>query len=465
MTWIDWLFLPLTWLVGRLIAQTGESLPPGVEGVATVFLWTSMVAFSGVVCFSILASLVLRWTDAHVEDAIRWSIKGSDLSTYMRFAARYVGLQSTLMRIHGWTGVTWGTSPHRSDQIPGIAKSSVTRQVVRRLLALPIGISLVLRTAWAWVRHPVGAYVLAGALWMPYRPGFEAAVQGGKGLVASLAAPQGMAVLAVLFAAAAVALDHGLTPRIRGRNLFQQQQAAAAEELLQEMRSVAQSFAKHLQAGLDSVIRTRDRILGSAVEHVTQGSFTVHDGRVRESSGRSQWSRRMPGDPDWAAKEPLRDFEPGSGPWDPADNARRDFTSLCEVVRDSRHFHTLMRQVPRSGRALLWECLPGRLPRFWTADPLPVWAYRLSREHLERQVQGIIGDHKLLALLQEPSVELDGVQLRVRLDELVRESVEATEDTAWGVSVLYAETARFVDAVAAWQRPIGWRGRLGRRLG
>lgn len=466
MTWIDWLFQPLTWLVQRLVEASGESMPTGLEGVASIFLVTSVIVFFAIVTCSFLASALLLRTDRALETAFRWSTRGSDLKVHAATAARYVAMHALLVKIHRWTGVVLGAPDEGSERIRDDGGLRLSRSLVRALLSVPEGVGVALRFAWGWIRYPVGAYLLAGAIWIQYRPGLDAAVNGGKGLLAALATPQGLAVLTAIFAGATVMLDHGLTPRVRGRNAFQQQQALEAERKLHTLVPLAKSMASHLASGLDQVVRTHESVGASAVEHVTNGEFSVLDGQLhRLSRRRIPFSRLASHDPDWESDEPLRQIGPEPEPWDPAADLRGVHRQITLLLQDDAEFMATLRQAPPDARPFLWEVRPVHLTRQWTEDALPTGAYRLSRQHVERRAKSLIDDYQLATILRRPAGEDRVKQLDARLDELVADWNEAAHETAWRASVLHAKTARFVSSVHGWQKPAGWRRRLGLRLG
>ena len=466
MTWIDWLFRPLTWLIQVLVEASGESMPAGLEGVASIFLVTSVIVFFAIVSCSFLASALLLSTDRALATAFRWSTRGSDLKVHAAAAARYVAMHALLVKIHRWTGVVLGAPNEGSERIRDNGGHRLSRSLVRLMLSVPQGVGVVLRFAWGWIRYPVGAYLLAGAVWMQYRPGLDAAVNDGKGLLAALATPQGLAVLAAILAGATVMLDHGLTPRVRGRNAFQQQQAVEAERRLHALVPLAKSMASHLESGLDEMVRTHEIVGASAVERVTHGDFSVLDGHLhRLSRRRSPLSRLASHDADWESDEPLRQIGPEAEPWDPAADLRGVHLQITQLVQDDAEFMTTLGQSPSDARPFLWEVRTVHLTRHWTEDTLPTGAYRLSREHVERRAKSLIEDHQLAAILRRPAGEDRDKQLDARLDELVADWNESAHETAWRASVLHAKTARFVSSVHGWQKPAGWRRRLGLRLG
>lgn len=466
MTWIDWLFRPLVWFIHRLVETSGESLPAGLEGVAMIFMVTSLFTLFGIVSFSFVSSALLRRTDWALETAFRWSTRGSDLEVHAAAATRYVAVHALIMKIHRWTGVVLGSPPERSERLRTKEGRRISRALVRALLSIPHAVGLALRFVWGWVRYPAGAYILAGALWMQYRPDVEAALNSGKGLVAAVATPQGLTVLAVIFAGATVMLDHGLTPRVRGRNAFQQRLAVDAEGRLHALVPLAKAMVTHLESGLDQVVRTHDSVGASAVEHATKGTFSLLDGRLHRLALRTNsLIRQGSHQPDWESTEPLRHFGPGPEGWDPAAEARGVHLEIANLLCDFDEFKAILAQAPPGARPFLLDVRTANLTRSWTDDVLPTGAYRLSRHHIERRSKSLIEDNRLAAILRRPAGEDRDQQLGARLDELVAEWNESAHETVWEASVLHAKTARFVTAVRGWQEPAGWGRRLGLRLG
>ncbi len=261
-------------------------------------------------------------------------------------------------------------------------------------------------------------------------------------------------------------LDHGLTPRVRGRNAFQQQLAVDAEGKLHALVPLARAMATHLESGLDQVVRTHDSVSASAVEHATKGTFSLLDGRSHRLALRTNpLIRQESCQPDWESAEPLLHFGPGPEGWDPAAETRGVHLEIANLICNFDEFKSILSQAPAGARPFLWEVRTADLTRSWTDDVLPTGAYGLSRHNIERRAKSLIEDYRLAAILRRPADEDRDKQLGARLDELVAEWNESSHETVWKASVLHAKTSRFVSSVHAWQEPAGWRRRLSLRLG
>lgn len=464
MTWIDWLFAPLAWLVERIDGQTGAIDSLGVLGVVALFVTVSVIAFIAWPLLAVGAHVLLMNIDAWLESAFRWSVRGSDLKLVRQGAERYVAVAYVLSRARSWTGVGLGLPERDAVKLPGTNRGRVVKALTRGVLATPRLLAASLRFLLFWIRHPLGAYILLGSVWLHYRPDLEDAIRSGRGVVSGLAKPSGLAWVAVLVAAAAVILDHGLPPRVRGRNSHHREAATNAEMTLSRMRGSVVSLVDNIDASLEEVARASESVVASAVEHVTQGRFLVLGSEVhqiKEERRRSVGGFIAHG-PDWNPDDPLRHYRSDHEDWEPSAAVDADWDVLTGLVGEAESFSALSRQAPRPARALLWE-LYSRSYLLPDAEPSrPIAAVLLGRDRLEQRGHRIITDFQLKGL-HEGKVEQRDFQVQLR--ELVRGAHDDFERDAWRVSLLRAQVERFSHSVESWQRTRGWWRRLGLRLG
>ncbi|UJH71724.1 hypothetical protein [Ornithinimicrobium sp. INDO-MA30-4] len=341
----------------------------------------------------------------------------------------------------------------------------------------------IVRWIIVWVRQPLGAYLFIGSVWLALRPASDAALQNGQGVIAQLATPTGLAVLAVTVAAAAFALDHGLTPRTRGRNDHQREQARHAEAALSKMRNVANSLPGAINDVASELIAVNPDIMSSAVEHATDGDYTVDRDRVIQVKHRF----RQPLSPfalggrrgiDWEKDEPLRNYQsnyqsgrvvglPNKHPWDPSATVRTSFRELGIILRDTTDFHVVRGQAPRQSRELLWDVRrPPRNSVFNSTKENHI-TQCMSRTRLEQRGKRLVDGFARSHLGQNPNPQNDSDEdpTALNLEHLLKQALHDFEEDLWETCTILARVRRFNDAIDSWQNPRSWLRRLGKRTG
>ncbi|MBW8173987.1 hypothetical protein K0651_13105 [Ornithinimicrobium sp. Arc0846-15] len=478
-TWLDWLFSPLAWLVHWFEGELDQSLGTGFEGFLAIFVLSSVASFLGLAVTMFMVFFVLEKLDGLLKSIFRWSVEGKDLVVVQRGAEDYVAIASVVSQLRGLTGVRFGYPVENRKRPTTNNTHSVGKAATRFVLAVPSGVRSIVRWIIGWVRHPLGAYLFIGSVWLALRSEFDTALQSGQGVIAQLAEPTGLAVLAVTVAAAAFALDHGLTPRTRGRNDHQREQARRAETALSEMRNVANSLPGAINDVASELIAVNPDIMGSAVEHATDGDYTVDGDRViqvehpfRHPLSHSALGRHR--GVNWEKDEPLRHYRSGrvvglptDHPWDPAAPVRTSFQELGIILRDPTDFHVVNGQAPRQSRELLWDVR--RPPRNSVVDSTEDNRVTLcmSRTRLEQRGKRLIDDFARSYLDQDPSPQKDSVEdpTALSLGHLLKQALHDFEGDLWEICTAQAKVRRFNDAVDSWQNPRSWLRRLGTRTG
>lgn len=203
-----------------------------------------------------------------------------------------------------------------------------------------------------------------GSVWVMLRPASAANATGGwfAELLSHIATPGGIAAIAALVAATAVALDHGLTPRVRGRNTFLRDRAREAEESLKRIEGIAGEIQVSLNWLVDEHLAAYPNVQSSAVLQATDGRYTVIAGEVesnRRSDPRTIQARRRT---EWV-------FDKGvmgaSGPHIHSDllteherHLISTFERMNSTIGDYDTFRELRRLAPAAARGPLFEFAP-----------------------------------------------------------------------------------------------------------
>ncbi|RMI13243.1 hypothetical protein [Cellulomonas triticagri] len=488
----DWLFAPVDWMA-RLVEG---DVPADLRGIIVLFAFSSFLVLLGSIAARSTLFSVLLEAELLIQRIAIWSIRGSNVATMRRIASRYVTARSVLARVRSGTGVFSGFAPRDSESLrPWLARPRLrARSLVRALLGLPVLVAHVSRFAVYWLRTPVGLYLALGSIWVALRP-TTVGLAAGERLAEfwnSVSEPAGVAVLAVLFAAVAVALDHGLRSRTRGRNAFLQSQAATAAAALERISDIAVDLADSVCTLVDVHVGFYPEIVTSAVEHATDDWRTVRDGEVTNVHGDTRMSLFADRAPNWGDERPLSEMAISRPRVERLRSYEAhlvaDVARMREAVGDWDSYNAICRQAPTAALGLLRELSPaaGRDVAEGSGLGSPHWIVaRLDTARLERFGRDLV--RRIGAITPAPalncsslfglgqstkSVNEDGEDMHIAgarvdlgsLEQMQRVLDEAADEfvvNLWRACCFAAEMDRLVGAVARDHNPRGFAARLG----
>lgn len=457
---LDWLFAPVSW-VARALATLAElpGLPATFWGVLICFAVATVISVSVSVIAAFAVHELLFRVHTWSEGIYRWSLHGADLKRVQAAAERYERGARLLRRARSWTGIRSEPSPRQRPQIPwpdrGAGDPRAVRACVRIALVLPTAFRMTVVGLFAWARSPVGAYLGLGSIWVVLRPDLTQPAQSVWEISRSLTTTGSLAIAGVVTAVLAVALDHGLGPRRRGRNAYLRSSSEQAEALLAAIAEPCPAVIKALDRTVDRIVESHWPVLDSALKHATGDHFHLASG-IRVRAVPSETRSRPYHDffrVDWTADQPLRRFrQSDQSPdreFDPSLQLREEIDELFQALGEDPDYRALMRQAPWDAHALLFAI---------TWDRFQINRIRegklLSRYQLEQAGKHLIDDIK-------KAQELNNTNLQ----RLVERRVDALNGDLWEAMQLRAVLSCFSRSVDRTRRPTGIFGRLAQRLG
>lgn len=463
-------FAPLAWVAHRL-QQNGDDIPDNLLGVAVLFALCSVATVTVAALIGWLAHGALERISRRLNLALKATCRGAHQDHIRDAAELFVRYDRALGALRARTGVHYSVVPPP----PGtLGKKGSLAERLRLLLAgevvaIPARVTSGLGALARWLRHPVGAYLAAGSSWAVLRPDLGSLADRIATGADGVASPTGIAVLAASAAAAAVTLDHGLAPRLRGRNGYVRETAVEAEQILGSMRVECERVVEMLDDAINEVIGAHRSVVGSAVEFATAGACLVLDGTV---TGSAPQRRRVTVGlgttrPDWASSDPLARFrqhrseDPGG--WDSAAPLTDALDQLASCIPDERRFRAVLSQAPARARAIVFAARPrrARTPMGAAVADAPRYlvAATLGRKRLETTGQDLVDD----IILRRSWMEPDTTQAEVRgaIQELLdRDTIEQL-DALWAAYTFRAQLNAFIAAVHLRHHPRGYTRRLG----
>lgn len=450
---LDWLFLPLRMLATWLLGQPEVAEVPPVLLTVALFLTACFVVTVAFMLGAVSSFYALLWTEDVIESAHQRLVRGSTVAGYRRAANRFVRYRNLLRGMRRRTGVSASVSRSRDVEVLSAVPrvGLIKRTVCEGLLFAPIALVGAVRAVGNFLRTRLGIYLLAGSAWVGFGlrriPGQDAVMLRAH----EAASPEGVGLLALLVAAAAVLLDHGLTPRLRSRNEYIKTAGVEAEGCLHRLALHSRTWAYEIDEAVEEVVRRLDAILSAAVEIASDDRSTAYSGKVQEDGGRRFGWRNSLGS---GEDDPIvRAIGSAGAEWAPGSAVAARFALMVSELSRPEVAHAVRKQAPRLAFDLLidLEMAQWRSEReSERASDLPVELICLERPVIDSRVQNLIED------MRRRPEELQGV---------VSAEIERWHYFVWDAMVKQAEARRFAAAVLKMQSPRGPLGRLSARLG
>lgn len=521
---LDFIFKPISWLEASMAWSPGDEELSQMEraltiGISALLLLFVLVVLAGFALYALLAKVELS-----AEDLLKQTWRTTDLEELERAAYVHVWVSWVLTGFRAKTGVRLESSPPPPPDLPPTRPGRTVRTcrwVLRFVVGFVTGVGRLVPSLFRWPTSALLIYVIAGVVWVVYRPDIAALVDASVTAVGPFVTATGIALFTLVVTILAVQADHGVTPRRRGRNQYMRDRAAQHETLLANLRATALSTAKALWSLAEEVGNDRKFLAHGSVTIPTCDRFFVYDGIVQESSGHARW-KTVPSfgglwppriiDKTLSIDKAIERFEQElshrhkraanrlSAP-QALETANELLLSLHTATTTALEPQALVRQAPRRARRMLararflWGPLSDNpsaslalaritaenlVDEFRRAAALTLEAQACADAHLACSTEGPDpfqeptdadqGSHQTSAHTSAEQASrriqrlIDAEHARL-LTEEITPLFEETFDLQWEILCLAAECEFFADAVAQAQHPDSLWERIAQRFG